>query len=68
MINKRCEIACNIKQNECLVLMGMNRGISVDDVFDLIILLGKQYIYLFLQNAKMLPKYYHVYEKTSSKT
>lgn len=45
VINERCEIACNIKLNECLVLMGMDRGISTDDVFDLIILLGKQYIY-----------------------
>ena len=40
-----CETACNIKITENLVLFGIDSTVITDTIFDLIILLAKQYLY-----------------------
>ena len=45
LISTSCEIACNIKVTENLVLFGIDSTAITDRSFDLIILLAKQYLY-----------------------
>ena len=45
LISTNCETACNIKITENLVLFGIDSTAITDKMFDLIILLSKQYLY-----------------------
>ena len=45
LISTSCETACNIKITENLVLFGIDSTAITDKIFDLIILLAKQYLY-----------------------
>ena len=45
LISTSCETACNIKITENLVLFGLDSTVITDNIFDLIILLAKQYLY-----------------------
>ena len=45
LISTSCETACNIKIIENLVLFGVDSTVITDNIFDLIILLAKQYLY-----------------------
>ena len=45
LISTNCETACNIKITENLVLFGIDSTAITDNMFDLIILLAKQYLY-----------------------
>ena len=45
LIGTSCETACNIKITENLVLFGIDSTAITDKIFDLIILLAKQYLY-----------------------
>ena len=45
VLNDKCGIVFNLKFSEQLVLFGIDSHIKTDDVFDLILLLAKQYIY-----------------------
>ena len=45
LISTNCETACNIKITENLVLFGIDSTAITDKIFDLIILLAKQYLY-----------------------
>jgi hypothetical protein len=41
----RCTTCLNLKLGETLVLFGTDKNVKTDPVFDLILLLGKMYIY-----------------------
>ena len=45
LISTSCETASNIKITENLVLFGVDSTVITDNIFDLIILLAKQYLY-----------------------
>ena len=45
LISTSCETACNIKITENLVLFGIDSTAITEKIFDLIILLAKQYLY-----------------------
>ena len=45
LINTSCETSRNIKITEDLVLFGIDSTVITDNMFDLIILLAKQYLY-----------------------
>ena len=45
LISTSCETVCNIKITEDPVLFGVDSTVITDNIFDLIILLAKQYLY-----------------------
>jgi hypothetical protein len=44
-IKEKCVNEYNLKMNESIVLFGVANNVAFDDVFDLIVVLAKQYIY-----------------------
>ena len=72
LISTSCETACNIKITENLVLFGTDSTAIIDKIFDLIILLAKQYLYRckFEQSGPLFRKQFklrHKLEECNSK-
>ena len=57
-LNEKCSTVKDLRLNEQLVIFGCDKYVRTDDVFDLLLLLAKKYIYT-CKMTKDLPLYTH---------